>query len=97
MSTLAAVVTLVDLEVAAGTVVASYSATLSDGQVASFGEDGLVSFTVAAGKFTVSVVALAADGTVIGAPVVSEEVEVIDVPTTIMVKVPGTVTLSIAA
>lgn len=98
MSTLSAAITFADLEVPAGTVVASYEAVLSDGQVAVFtAEAPSASFTVAAGKYSVIVRALAADGSQIGVDVTSNEVEVIDVPTTITVSVPAAVVLTIAA
>lgn len=98
MSTLNASVTFADLEVPVGTVV-SYEAALSDGQVAAFTVDAPeVAFAVeAAGFYTVTVRAFAADGTQIGAEVTSEAVEVVVAPTTIIVKVPAAVVLTLGA
>ena len=99
MSTLNASVAFADLEVPVGFAVASYEAALSDGQVAAFTlEAPEVAFAVeVAGVYTVTVRAFTADGTQVGAAVVSNEVEVVVAPTTIIVKVPASVALTLGA
>jgi hypothetical protein len=98
MSTLHSLVTFADLDVPVGTVVASYEAVLSDGQVAVFTvETPNAVFTVAPGTYTVTARALAADGSVIGTAVVSSEVVVVDAPATIKVTVPASIFVSVGA
>ena len=98
-------ITLGDYIAPEGTVVDSYRVTLSNGQVVNVSPASVVDGTTTAsfdvttpGKYTVIVAAVAADGTGIGAPIVSNEVEIAApvVPTTITVSVPVSVVLSLA-
>lgn len=102
-STLTVAAPLVDFTADAGTVVNHYLAVLSDGQsqVIQPSDDPTApalsaKFTVSVdGDYTVTLSAIATDGTVIGTPSVSNTVTV-SAPTTITVQVPGTPVLSIA-
>lgn len=88
---------LVDFTAPIGTTVDHYQATLSDGQTQTMavGTDGTLAatFEVGPGTYVVTTSALAADGTVIGTPTISDSI-VVAGPTTVVVKVPGKPTLT---
>lgn len=91
MTTLNCAAPIVDLIVPAGTEVNHYVFNLSDGQtsIAPAGTESIsASFEVSAGTFTVTVVAVDANGSPIGAAQTSDSIAISN-PTTITVKVPG--------
>lgn len=88
---------LVDFTAPIGTTVDHYTATLSDGQsaVMAVAADGTLSatFDVGPGTYVVTTAAVAADGSTIGTPTISDPLTV-DAPTTVVVRVPGKPTLT---
>lgn len=100
MKTLTATIPLVDFQAPANTVVNHILALLSDGQTQNVDPAAAaqgVSFTVTKnGDYTVTLSAIATDGTVIGTPTVSNTVTVNDAPATITVQIPDVPVLSAA-